>query len=86
MFWGLNLFSIFIILDTSIDLLTFFNKLVYKSNIIVPGIVLAIIGVISYFRFYHKSKYDKIINEIESGNSSIAIFLSLTDLINPSST
>lgn len=71
MFWGLNLFSIFIILDKSIDLLTFFDKFVYKSNILVPGIVLAIIGFISYFRFYHKSKYNRIINEIESGDSGI---------------
>ena len=43
MFWGLNLFSIFIMLDKSIDLLAFFDELVFKSNIIVPGIVLAII-------------------------------------------
>lgn len=69
MFWGLNLFSIFIMLDKSIDLLAFFDEIVFKSNIIVPGIVLAIIGLVSYFQFYYKLKYNHIIDEIENADS-----------------
>ena len=71
MFWGLNLFSIFIILDKNIDLLAFFDELVFRSNIIVPGIVLAIIGFVSYFQYYYKLKYNTIIAEIENTDSKI---------------
>lgn len=66
MFLGLNLFTIFIILDKNLNLIDFFEKLNTKSNIVVPGIVLLVIGVICYFSFYHKSKYIKIIREIEN--------------------
>lgn len=71
MFWDVNLFSIFIIIDANIDLLKFFDKLVFKSNIIVPGIVLLITGLVSYFQFYYKLKYNNIIDEIENADSKI---------------
>jgi hypothetical protein len=71
MFWGLNLFSIFIILDKSIDLLAFFDELVFKSNIIMPGIAVAIIGLVSYFQFYYNLKYNNIIDEIENTDYKI---------------
>lgn len=71
MFWGLNLFSIFIMLDKSIDLLAFFDELIFRSNIIVPGIVFTIIGLVSYFQFYYKLKYNSIIAEIENSDSKI---------------
>lgn len=70
-FWCSNLFAIFIVLDKDLDLLLFFDNLVYKPNILVPGCVLAIIGLISYFCFYHNSKYKIIVNEIESNDFSV---------------
>lgn len=70
-FWCLNLFAIFIILDKDLDLLLFFDNLEYKPNILVPGCVLAINGLISYFCFYHNSRYNIIVNEIESNDFSV---------------
>ena len=66
LFLGLNLFSIFIFMDKNLNLLDFFNARVYKSNIVVPGISLIVIGVCCYFLFYYNSKYVKIISDIKS--------------------
>lgn len=68
MFWGLNFFTIFIIIDKDFNLVLIFDKVVYKSHLIVPGIMLAIIGFISYFCFYYKSRYNLIISEIENND------------------
>jgi heme/copper-type cytochrome/quinol oxidase subunit 2 len=71
LFYNINFFSIFIILDKSIDLLAFFDELLFKSNIIVPGIVLLITGLVSYFQFYYNLKYNNIIDEIENTDYKI---------------
>ncbi len=65
-FFALNLFTIFILIDKNLNLIDFFNERVYQSNIVVPGIVLLVIGVCCYFSFYYKSKYIRIISEIEN--------------------
>lgn len=65
-FFGMNLFTIFIFLDKNLNLLDFFNTRIYKSNIVVPGIVLVVIGLYCYFLFYYNSKYVKVISKIEN--------------------
>lgn len=69
MFWGLNLFSFFIMFDKNIDLFGFFEKLTPKSDILVPVFTASIIGLVSYFKFYYKLKYNNIINEIQNADS-----------------
>lgn len=71
MFWGLNLFSVYVIYDTRFNLSFIFEGSIPKQDIIVPLIPATIFAIISYFMFFAKSKHKTIISKIENRNPKI---------------
>jgi hypothetical protein len=71
--FGLNLFTIFIVIDKSTNLLILLESTLGKLQVIPPLVILWLIAIILYFRYCYKSKYKLLISKIESNKKYINV-------------
>lgn len=70
LFWNLNLFTIFILLDKKHKVFAFADFF-SNPNVFIPLFFLISLGVICYFIFFHNKKYLEIFENFEKENQTI---------------